>query len=311
MVANVEHEPAALYRYPVISNEMSIALLPTEVQCSILRLLDPIGLISISQTNRHFRQLVNPKKRHFIERLLALESTVEYGGITPIFRSRDNTLEPDFADERWNDMRWACTGCMRLLHRQYFDTHAILRLKYRKPIPGSVILEALTTWEPDPRISFSAVQQKLKSPSAIAEEKSIRQRYLISVTFNPNSTDGLATLQASGVVGFEGLTTIQFADMSPSTKQQILDDNALAIELKRCGYRRHLRKCLGCRYQAGQLTSLPKWYGRTSQVPIVVSRKVAFASRLKRYFKGFANYLRNKKPSFNALVYRHWRKLRR
>ena len=64
---------------------MPLPLLPAEIQCSIIRLLDPISLISVSQTSTHFRRTINPSKRHFTERLLALERLTKYGGVSPFF----------------------------------------------------------------------------------------------------------------------------------------------------------------------------------------------------------------------------------
>ncbi|KAI5456235.1 hypothetical protein BGZ63DRAFT_429279 [Mariannaea sp. PMI_226] len=264
---------------------MSINILPTEVQCSIIRLLDPIGLISISQTNTHFRQLVNPQRRHFIEKLLALECQIEHGGITPIFRAQRNLFEPNYTDKQWDEIRFACTGCMRLRHHQNFDNHAILRLKYRKPLPGSDNLAALTTWEPDPRRSFSALQKKLKSLSAIAEEKRIRRRYMISLAFRQHSGTGLDILQECGM----------------------LDKNTLAFELEHCGYQRKLRKCLECRYQTGQLRPQLGISCGTTRVPIIASRQVPYGSCLERYFPRFSDSLEAKKPPFNAPVYRYSR----
>ncbi|KAI5460750.1 hypothetical protein BGZ63DRAFT_454940 [Mariannaea sp. PMI_226] len=274
---------------------MHIEQLPIELQCSIVQLLEPVGLISISQTNKHFHRLVNPQKKHFIERLLVLECIPKNGGLYPIFRSRDNSLSPEFSDKEWSNMRWLCVGCMKLLSHQYFDNHMILRLGYRKPISGSTILDRISTWSPDPRIIYTSIQkQKQKSPDDIAEEKRLRRRYFISVT-SDRSLFNHIELQECGMEGFEGLTFRQFNKMKAVMKQQLLDDNALKIELQRCGSKRHLRKCLECRYIAGQLKPHPGKPG-TLGLPIIVSRATRFNSILDRCFPRIDDYLKAKKP---------------
>ncbi|CAI4211753.1 unnamed protein product [Parascedosporium putredinis] len=97
---------------------MSLDSLPTELLCNILCRLDPIGLIS---------------RRHFVERLLALEADPRHGGPPLSFRSRDNHLDPGTSESGWDAMRWACTQCMRLRPHTAFGNHALLRLRYRKP----------------------------------------------------------------------------------------------------------------------------------------------------------------------------------
>ncbi|KAI5458954.1 hypothetical protein BGZ63DRAFT_389982 [Mariannaea sp. PMI_226] len=282
---------------------MTIEELPVEIQCSILRLLDPVSLIAISQTNSHFRRLVDPQRRHFVERLLAQECAAENGGLHPIFRARDNLLSPAYSEDEWSDLRWACTGCMRLLHHRYFDNHMILRLRYRKPVPGSAILGAVSTWESDPRLSFSSIQkQKTKSPDDVTEETTLRRRYAVCVTSAPDRLS-FRDVQECGMPGFQGLTTAQFNGMAPAAKQQLLDDNALDYELTRCGSKRHLRKCLECRYIAGQLKPRPDGSGGSLRVPMIASRAIWLGSTLDRCFPRIHAYLDAKKPAFNAKVH--------
>ncbi|KAI5465100.1 hypothetical protein BGZ63DRAFT_402002 [Mariannaea sp. PMI_226] len=281
---------------------MVIEQLPVELQCSIIRLLEPVSLIAISQTNSHFRRLVNPQRRHFVERLLAQECAAENGGLHPIFRARDNLLSPAYSEEEWRDMRWACTSCMRLLHHRYFDNHMILRLRYRKPVPGSAISGAASTWESDPRLSFFSIQkQKLRSPDGATEETTLRQRYAICVT-STLSRLSFRDVQDCGMPGFQGLTTTQFNELTPAVKQRLLDDNARDLELERCGSKRQLRKCLECRYRAGQLGPRPDGSGGSLRVPIIASRAVWLGSTLDRCFPRIDNYLEAKKPPFNAKV---------
>ncbi|KAF4978806.1 hypothetical protein FZEAL_4873 [Fusarium zealandicum] len=288
---------------------MSLEQLPAELQCSVIRLLDPIGLVSISQSNTHFRRLVSPNKKHFAERLLALESLPIHGGITPIFRSRDNDLTPGWANGQWESMRWACTDCLRLLPHKSFDNHSLLRLGYRKPIPGSHVANALTTWEP--------VGHMGKSFKGDAREKTLGQRYFVCVT-SGRGRYGLWTrhepvinrlddLQACGMVGFQGLTQHQFDKITPARRLEMLDDNAFSIELERCGNNRRLRKCNECRYKRGESKPRLTGPGGTLQLPIFPSRQIVFGTHVDRFFPGFSEYLDSKKPSFDAPMFRIYR----
>ncbi|KAI5459517.1 hypothetical protein BGZ63DRAFT_489312 [Mariannaea sp. PMI_226] len=281
---------------------MSIEQLPVELQCSIIKLLELDNFIAISQTNLHFRRLVNPQKRHFVERILVQECTPENGGFHPLFRSRDNLLSQEYSAEDWSKMRWACTSCMRLLHHQYFDNHMILKLRYRKPVPGSTIPGIFSTWEPDLRISFSAVQkqkEKLKTLNGLTEEMTLRRRYAICVNTPPTQLT-FATTQDCRIPGFEGLTTAQFNEMPLDVKQRLLDNSALEYELSRCGSKRHLRKCLECRYKIGQLKPRQDGSGGSFRVPMVASRSIYLRSALDRCFPRIDDYLKAKKPTFNV-----------
>lgn len=120
--------------------------LPLELQVEIITILDPIGLISLSQTNKYFRNLIDPKKREFVEKLLQLELTEEFGGPAFEYRARYFAeLKFFWASEPWQAIRWACCGCMRLLSHAHFDNRSLLRLELRKPSSGSS-KETLTNW---------------------------------------------------------------------------------------------------------------------------------------------------------------------
>ncbi|ENH70304.1 hypothetical protein FOC1_g10012213 [Fusarium oxysporum f. sp. cubense race 1] len=149
---------------------------PNEIQCQVIRLLDPIGLISLSQSSRHFRRLINPQKRNLVERLLQLELSNEHGGPTLIFRSRDSKLEPGWQDEAWESMRWACTDCLRLLSHKSFDNQSLLRLGYRKPLPNSDASRMITTWEN--RLYWRPQHRLMRGSEEYRLEKSRRELYL-------------------------------------------------------------------------------------------------------------------------------------
>uniref|UniRef100_A0A0B7K5T9 F-box domain-containing protein n=1 Tax=Bionectria ochroleuca TaxID=29856 RepID=A0A0B7K5T9_BIOOC len=57
-------------------------LLAVELQHKIIPHLDPIGLVSLSQSCRYFRRLIDPGRKEFAERLLQVECLERYGGTT-------------------------------------------------------------------------------------------------------------------------------------------------------------------------------------------------------------------------------------
>ncbi|KAF7563979.1 hypothetical protein G7046_g101 [Stylonectria norvegica] len=309
------------------SNLLSLSLLPVEIQCSMIRLLDPIGLISLSQANSQFRALIKPTHTLLAERLLAYETLSQYGGVTPIFRARDNHIEPEMANEDWDTtfMRWACTKCLRLLSHKHFDNHSILRLGYRKPIPGSPAASAITSWEPSkcwrprkcPRrqlIRRSVVQQM---PWRFSEEREVRSRYCLAVTHNMGvyrdsgdpfvARNSLATYHGVGMEEFYGIGVLDFSMLTQEQEQAMLDREAYAVELMRCGYKRRLRRCNECRFRSGELKPRVDGSGGTVKVPVMVSRNLDFGTALDRYFPGFSDVFEHKRPGFNApvnLIYR-------
>ncbi|KAF5020728.1 hypothetical protein F66182_7230 [Fusarium sp. NRRL 66182] len=295
---------------------MSLELLPTELQWQIIRYLDPISFISINQTSSHFRRLFTPEKKHFTERLLALELTPKHGGPHLLFRSRDSSLKPEWSDPEWEKMRWACTGCSRLLSHKHFDNHSILRLGYRKPRPGSIAADMVTTWDPTrytrPR-STDAKQSKRDAEVARLEEKRRRRRYFISVTSGKAKLgrklpmEDLDMLQDCGMEGFEGMGYDAFERMTPEEITALFDKNALSIEDLECGKKRHLRKCNECRFQRNEL-----WHQRpcsqgSRRLPMMKSRRAVFGTHRDRYFPRFWDHLDHKRPLFNLPLGLHMR----
>jgi hypothetical protein len=129
----------------------SLQSLSVELQRFIIRLLDPIGLFSLSQASRYFRRTINPTRAEQIERFLALECLPEYGGDRPAILPLDRdqiVAGPDWNTDSWQQSRWACAFCLRLLSHTHFDNHFLLRRRYRKPSPRSPAATALTAWEP-------------------------------------------------------------------------------------------------------------------------------------------------------------------
>lgn len=292
---------------------MSLSLLPTEIQCSIVRLLDPVSLISISQASTHFRRLVSPNKRHLVERLLALETVLEHGGESPFFNPCENSLYPGPSDPEWASIRWACTDCLRLLSDAHFDDHSIIKLSYRKPVAVSSVHELPpTAWEPAGAVRL---RKRTESKEALLSDRKLRQRYLICVTAGRGPApqhevpmfNRLDVLQDCGMEGFQGLTEEQFEGMTLEDKTEILRQNARAIEHERAGYRRRLRACNECRYQRRKINPRFPGYGGTARMPIVPSRQILFGTHLDRWFPGFSDALENRRPEVNPVLFRIYR----
>ncbi|EEU45679.1 uncharacterized protein NECHADRAFT_80810 [Fusarium vanettenii 77-13-4] len=127
---------------------MPLDLFPIELQCSFIRLLDPIGLISLSQTSKHFRLLISPTEEHFAERLLQLETLEEYGGPSSSDEPSDAYVLLNCCQSHRKDIRWACTSCLRLLPRRCFGNKYVLGLNYKKPTRDDPLLDEATSWEP-------------------------------------------------------------------------------------------------------------------------------------------------------------------
>ncbi|KAG7410502.1 hypothetical protein Forpe1208_v009756 [Fusarium oxysporum f. sp. rapae] len=274
---------------------------PNEIQCQIIRLLDPIGLISLSQSSRHFRRLINPQKRHLVERLLQVELLNEHGGPTLTFRSRDSKLEPSWQDEAWESMRWACTHCLRLLSSKCFDNQSLLRLGYRKPLPNFDAARMITTWEhrphwrPQYRLTPGSEEYRL--------EKSRRELYFFAVTkgvmcdVEGDPAEHLDNIDVTVLDGFESLFEKEFRDMDDEEQLELFDAIAQLIENDDCGRKRYLRNCNECRFRKGFLSYTLFAGDRGSQpFPVVPSRRVSFATELDRHFPGFLSTLKSKNP---------------
>ncbi|CAG9972570.1 unnamed protein product [Clonostachys byssicola] len=279
--------------------------LPLELQVEIITNLDPIGLISLSQTSRYFRNFIDPNKREFIERLLQLELTEEFGG--PAFEYRARYFEElllFWASEPWQAIRWACTGCMRLLSHVHFDNRSLLRLHLRKPGPGSSE-KTLTTW----RASLLGKHWSSRQQQSISdEERSRRKRYQIAdsipmvQTFDESLVHyNLEALRDLGLDGFDGLDQEQFRALSTDNKLlQIFDRNIASIDSERCGLKRHLRRCNECKYQGNCFRRGAD--GGTPRVPIQNSRRIRYTPILHRFFPNYWTGLRTGGPPISDLL---------
>ncbi|KAK8004555.1 hypothetical protein PG989_004274 [Apiospora arundinis] len=283
-------------------------LFPIEIWCAIFRLLDPIGLIAASQSCQQFRQIIQPRRVHFVERLLALECQLEHGGPAQFHYPPSFERELAWEDESWTRMRWACTGCMRLLPDAAFDNHSLVRLGHRKPEPGTASSRVLTSWEPSAMDLLHRKWRAKNRDSLRAQEKKTRKQYAIALTRNwgiPKDTQDpvqrLQALQDAGLAEFVHCGLEYFQCMDPEEEQATFDRAAAAIEAERTGLRRHLRRCNECRFQRGEMkvlrhlsTLAPRISGPnvgTDRVPIVRSRQVLLSSALDRWFPGWSTVL--------------------
>ncbi|KAJ5180251.1 hypothetical protein N7492_003461 [Penicillium capsulatum] len=284
----------------------SLTTIPVEIQCIILRFLDPVGLIATSQTNTHFREIIRPRRRDFVERLVQLECDEQEGGITPSFDACTNTLNPDWSQPEWNAMRWACSGCLRLLSHERFENHSILRLAYRKPIPGSPAASPLTTWESTPKGNPSLPHVRRENrveTDADVQMKLTRRRYGLAVSMRWNARPyamvldpTFAEVSSCQWTAFDNMSIWDFKDMDADQRRVFFDQEARDIEQIHCGYQRRLRKCIECRYQAGQLKPSLIGNDRTPRLTYVKSLQYRIPTEIDRLFPRVSEILQNKRP---------------
>ncbi|KAL5342039.1 hypothetical protein BJX70DRAFT_357627 [Aspergillus crustosus] len=289
--------------------------LPVELQCSIIRYLDPIALISLSQTNKYFRKVIRPQQPHFAERLLALECLEEIGGPEIEF-SRHGTLNPHRNSAEWEASRWACTSCLKLVPHYAFSNQSLSRLAFRKPIRGSLAAELCTSWEAGGRF----VKQVSRYNAHAEEHKQLRRRYRSLASENgraarrqyrgPESEEAhlwnrLTDYQDCGMEGFEGMTFEEFRSLSSSEEGQVFDTEAHAVAHVSAGSNRHARRCIECRFRRGGFKGSSgnhRGLG-TASVPIVPGREVTYGTVVDRYFPGVCDILESKRPGYNAPVF--------
>ena len=299
--------------YSIMAPATSLCTLPPEIQCAIFRLLDPVGLISASQTCLRFRKLISPSRAHFVERLLVLECQEKDGGPTPVFTAHNGYLDPDWNSAEWNAMRWACSGCLRLLPHTSFDNHSLLRLRYRKPIPGSPAADLYTSWEPT-RKTLRKDRQKQQTLERRREEKRLRTKYGIAVSYSWNRPkhldvpgNQLIDFQEYGMESFQKMTQAEYIGLNNDEWKRMMDQEARAVELEHCGSKRHLRRCIECRFQRGEFRSRTTVTGGTLKVPIVRSRKIRVGTVIDRYFPNISEILDSKRPTNNRPLFRVYR----
>lgn len=324
---------------PIANNAFQLATLPVELLHRIFRQTDPVGHIATSQTCTHFRSIILPKPKHFTERLLALEIEPEYGGPGFTYFARENRLEPDWNEDAWDRMRWACTHCLRLLRHAAFDNHSLLRLRNRKPTPGSPAatrFSGVTNWEPVESPALST-REEWRKRMLVAEEKelekSLRTQYhfattksLIHSRTTYNAQTRTSLLRAAGLPEALELSDSQLDCLTEDQADALLDRAAHQIEGLCAGSHRHVRKCNECRFQLGHFKKGPFISHRTQrpgradeltwtfsdnkgspEVPIVRSRRLKFITPFDRYFPGIEPYMSAQRPGFILPLWRVYR----
>ncbi|KAK1835634.1 hypothetical protein QBC39DRAFT_416308 [Podospora conica] len=260
---------------------------PVEILCAIFTLLDPISLIAVSQTSQALRNTISPSRNDFIQRLLALELLPEFGGIVPRFRGRDGAITPPFKldSPEWRGNKYACLVCLKLRSHMFFDNHSILRLRTRKPPPGSQEATKLATWVPleirDPARRQKRAQRRAAATAEkgrLGPERAVYHRYCTGVDFE----------------SYTNPFRDRNFDFGPFDKQ------AEEVEKMLCGTERHKRACNNCRYLRGDWSyqGLPPALGRPG-APIIRSRQIAVPHIFERHFPGFLDFLHKRNPALS------------
>ncbi|CAH0046804.1 unnamed protein product [Clonostachys solani] len=238
---------------------------PLEVQEKIIQQLDPVGLISLSQTSRFFRNLIRPGRNEFAERLLMIECLERYGGGTSLFYTTflgnvelHRTLGP------WEGQRWACTSCLKLLPHSHFDNHSLLRLRNRKPSPEWPTAGLTTSWVPSLHGRNSGRKARQLTKLAKLEEKNV--------------------MVESG------------EDWPVPDKERC----GYGRRKRRCNECRFKERALTPYLPRSGID----WEGGTREVPIVRSRQLLLDSCFHRYFPRLGDVLQCKPPPFPPRVYR-------
>ncbi|KAK4150426.1 hypothetical protein C8A00DRAFT_18034 [Chaetomidium leptoderma] len=242
---------------------------PPEILQHIVRHLDPISLIALSQTSRVWRAFINPIHHDYAQRLLALELLPEHG-IVPRFDERSQKLTPSWGSSEWESNKYACCGCMKLRTHMMFDNHAILRRLFRKPPPGSVEASNATTtdWEP---LELSARWRHIQDRAAQAKEELEKCR--VRVADWPR----------------------EYAMLNPvphpfARVPQYHDDINHEIEAHLVGTSRHKRRCVECQRRRGNW-SRPNSHPGSKEAPAAKSRQLKFPSMWERHFPGLVERL--------------------
>lgn len=264
---------------------------PPEVLCEVIKRLNPISLIRLSQANSFLRQMIKPGKREWVEYLLAIECTKEYGGGLPVFQRHNHFLKAEETDKRWQGIRWACTGCMKLLSHIHFDNHSLLKVGYRKPIPGTPAADGiLTSWT----ITSYGKKWGRKLFNEMSDEQlwhrrhyGTRQNHLAKWADKDKMWEYAERVFAVGVNPFHDADEPTLYDFMLNVEEMGLD---------RWGTKRHLRKCNECQYQANQLGSENVGRHGSAAVPIQTSRKILFGSAIERFLPGYLSHIQYEPP---------------
>ncbi|CAG9982565.1 unnamed protein product [Clonostachys byssicola] len=228
-------------------------LLAVELQHKIIPLLDPIGLVSLSQSCQYFRRLIDPGTKELAERLLQVELFERYGGWTPLCYISGGILKPIWNLKDWEAHRWACTACLRLLQHTDFDNHSILGDAYRKPPFTSPAANPTTSWLP-------SLREKAKERSPESPEQVEEGENEFEVPRQRNKHYGRAC------IGYRRWR-------------------------RKCNECRFQAGELGPKRSINDSSGFPIYKGGTQNVPIQKSRGLYFESCLERWFPDLSDVL--------------------
>ncbi|SCN66247.1 uncharacterized protein FFB20_08739 [Fusarium fujikuroi] len=269
--------------------------LAVELKEQIIRLVDPIGLISLRQTNLHFRSIIEPQRQQSIERLLALECLPRYGGsLLPFTKCPGKALwsDPDLLATQTRS-RWACTGCKRLLPYYHFQYKFLAEVIWRKPPPGSPATKIITSWEPG--LGRIARVVTPLTPLPADGGRSIQDRYNLIVgdilAISPNEL--FNQIRNHNLNHFEGMHYGDFLGRityNPNNIRELLLWNLISMQNSEFGSSRHHRKCNACQFKNhvfnnATIASHNGMFG-TQRFPIISIENHMITSPLDRYFPG-------------------------
>ncbi|KAF5571519.1 hypothetical protein FPHYL_265 [Fusarium phyllophilum] len=276
----------------------SLGNLPAELKQKIARLVDPIGLISLSQTNCHFRYVIEVEERQRIERLLALECIPKHGGSPTLFTNWYD--KPAWHQRDRLEARWACTGCMRLRPYYRFQYKFLSEVIWRKPMPGSPRTNVFTSWEPTQRGVAAQI-----TPSADGG-RSLQDCYqaIVGDIFRYHPAYLLTLYQFHQVGYMAGFTVRDLQQMilfNPQELRRRLRLSLIAMENSGVfGSDRYFRKCIECQFKSdvfnnATIASHNGLYG-TEKFPIISIENHLISSPLDRYFPGILESLQQGRP---------------
>jgi hypothetical protein len=313
-----------------MSRFVALDSLPTELQTAIIRHLGPVALIALSQTSTYYRNLISPKKPHFIERLLAHECDEQYGG-PPITFTRFGKPIPDCESADWEANRWACTRCLKLRPHYAFTNQSLLRLAYQKPQGGANSC-AVTSWEPTggrgrkentmktgnyeelgTGIGLENARLEQTHPDS-CKERQLRKRTRILMSrnwelsrSNNNPSTWLAAFQESGMASFAEMTLSQFCQVSDAELATLLEKEFQVLHLLRAGTNRHQRRCIECRFRRNEFNDPNRGSGSgvlgdkdrigSGDITILTGRQKTLDSSIDRYFPGVCDVIEHKRPA--------------
>ncbi|KAG9252631.1 uncharacterized protein F5Z01DRAFT_675750 [Emericellopsis atlantica] len=279
--------------------------LPLEIQHSIFRLLDPAGLIAVSQTSRFWRRIINPQRQHFIERLLAWECLPEYGGPPCNVSMARNSPIPDWDTDGWNHARFACGGCLALRRHTDFSYKYIARLRFKKPQPESPPSLLLTSWEPSNHKQWGRKHWKQKKEQGNLAPREWKRRlgwalggyrrgkvFVVVDGIRRRASENLDTHLRYGCESFRNISDAEWACISDETEDALMEREVAKIEYAHSGSDRHLRRCHTYRLGAKGCirNDISGYYKNNNSCPETQGRTVSFESPLERWFPGlFSN----------------------